>query len=343
MKSIESAIRNALTKADSADPTMRQRIYESVWSAHERAMAANTGLTDHQRSERRDRLKAAISLVEQEMRENSSRPSDDELQTPVSPYDGGLGVPELDRNNMRPQPNALRKRKNRTEAEPDLGYEQGLSQPRQPKKRKKSRLLSLALPLALLLTAGFIGWSVYNSFVSMRPVGNGLLTQSGNLAGNLGPEREGDAADRKDWVTIFTAGQPDRISVQGRATAEIGGSGNSRYTRIKSPGTADTVSFDIGQGVLDQMEGKQTTFEVILRSDDGGTVQMSVSCDFGALGDCGRKRYDVTDQQSSLLFDLTAPEGKTANSAGRVIFTSDINGTGKSIDIYAIRMKTAEE
>lgn len=302
-------------------------------------MAANAGLTDHQRIERRDRLKAAISLVEQEMRENNSRASDEELQTPVSPYDGGLGVPELDRNDMRPQSNALRKRKNRTEAEPDLGYEQGLSQPRQLKKRKNSRLLSLALPLAFLLTAGFIGWSVYNSFVSMRPVGNGLLTQSGNL----GPEREGDAADRKDWVTIFTAGQPDRISVQGRATAEIGGSGTSRYIRIKSPGPADTVSFDIGQGVLDQMEGKQTTFEVILRSDDGGTVQMAVSCDFGALGDCGRKRYDVTDQQSSLLFDLTAPVGKTANSAGRAIFTSDINGTGKSIDIYAIRMKTAEE
>lgn len=338
LQSIESAIRNALTKADSADPAMRQRIYESVWSAHERAMAANANLSDTQRVERREKLKEAISQVEQEMRDTHNRPSDEELQSPAPQYDGGLGVPELDRADTRPQPKSLRKRRNRMNAEADLGYEQGLSQPAKAKKRKQSRLLAWVLPLALLGTAGFIGWSLYNSFVTMAPVNNGALSQSGNL----GPVREGDEADRKDWVTIFTPSQPDRISVQGRATAEIGGSGNARYARIKSPTVNDTISFDIGQGVLDQLEGKQATFEVIVRSDTGGTVQMSVSCDFGALGDCGRKRYDVTDQQSSLLFDLSTPEVKPANTAGRIIFTSDISGAGKSVDIYAIRMKTAE-
>lgn len=338
MQSIESAIRSALTKADSSDPAMRQRIYESVWSAHERAMAANANLSDLQRAERRDKLKDAISLVEQEMRDTHTRPSDEELHNPAPQYDGGLGVPELDRADTRPQSQNLRKRRKRADAEADLGYEQGLSQPAKTKKRKKSRLFSLVLPLAFLVTAGFIGWSLYNSFVTMGPVANNSLTQSGNL----GPVREGDEADRKDWVTIFTPSQPDRISVQGRATAEIGGSGNARYARIKSPTVNDTISFDIGQGVLDELEGKQATFEVIVRSDNGGTVQMSVSCDFGALGDCGRKRYDVTDQQSSLLFDLSAPEVKPANTSGRIIFTSDISGSGKSVDIYAIRVKTAE-
>ncbi len=338
MQGIESAIRNALTKADSSDPAVRQRIYESVWSAHERAMAANAQLSDPQRAERREKLKAAISHIEQEMRANANRVSDEEMLTPAPQYDGGLGVPELDHGDVRSQGKGSRKHKNKAEAEPDLGYEQGLSQPAKPKKRKKSRIFSLALPVAFLVTAGFIGWSLYNSFVTIGPVGNAPLAQSGNA----GPVMQGNEADSKDWVTIFTPAQPDRISVQGKATAEIGGSGNARYVRIKSPTAADTASFDIGQGVLDQLEGKQATFEVMVRSDDGGTVQMSVSCDLGSLGDCGRKRYDVTDQQSSLLFDLPVPEVSSANSSGRLVLTSDINGTGKSIDIYTIRVKTVE-
>ncbi len=338
MQGIESAIRNALTKADSSDPAVRQRIYESVWSAHERAMAANAQLSDPQRAERREKLKAAISHIEQEMRANANRVSDEEMLAPAPQYDGGLGVPELDHSDVRSQGKGSRKHKNKAEAEPDLGYEQGLSQPAKPKKRKKSRIFSLALPVAFLVTAGFIGWSLYNSFVTIGPVGNAPLAQSGNA----GPVMQGNEADSKDWVTIFTPAQPDRISVQGKATAEIGGSGNARYVRIKSPTAADTASFDIGQGVLDQLEGKQATFEVMVRSDDGGTVQMSVSCDLGSLGDCGRKRYDVTDQQSSLLFDLPVPEVSSANSSGRLVLTSDINGTGKSIDIYTIRVKTVE-
>lgn len=338
MQGIESAIRNALTKADSSDPAMRQRIYESVWSAHERAMAANAQLSDPQRAERRERLKAAISHIEQEMRANANRVSDEEMLAPAPQYDGGLGVPDLDHSDVRSEGKGSRKRKSKAETEPDLGYEQGLSQPAKPKKRKKSRIFSLALPLAFLVTAGLIGWSLYNSFVTIGPVGNAPLSQSGNA----GPAMQGNEADSKDWVTIFTPAQPDRISVQGKATAEIGGSGNTRYVRIKSPTATDTASFDIGQGVLDQLEGKQATFEVMVRSDDGGTVQMSVSCDLGSLGDCGRKRYDVTDQQSSLLFDLPVPEVSSANSSGRLVLTSDINGTGKSVDIYTIRVKTVE-
>lgn len=334
MQGIESAIRNALTKADSSDPAMRQRIYKSVWSAHERAMAANMQLSDQQRAERREKLKTAISQVEQEIRQPVS-PASVEQPASEAYYDGGLGVPELDRAEVRTKNEPSRKRRNQTQAEPDLGYEPDITQPATHKKPKKSRLFSLGLPLAFLLTAGFIGWSLYNSFVMVAPVSS----NSRVLPGNIGPVMQGNEADSKDWITIFTPAQPNRVSVQGQATAEISGSGNARYVRIKSPTANDTASFDIGQGVLDQIKGKQATFEVIVRSDDGGTVQMSVSCDLGSLGDCGRKRYDVTDQQSSLLFDLDVPEASTANSSGRLIVTSDITGAGKSVDIYAIRVK----
>lgn len=336
LQRIESAIRNALTKADSADPAMRQQIYESVWSAHERAMAANTALSEQQRADRRAKLKAAISNVEQEMRAGSNHTFASEPASPPPQYDGGLGVPELDNTEIRPRSQTLRKRRKAAQQDADLGYEPGLSHPAHTKKRKKSRLLSLALPLTFLAVAVFIGWSLYNSFVAVGPL-NPLSEQT---RGNIGPALQGHEADSKDWITIFTPSQPDRISVHGKAKAEIAGSDRARYARITSPGAQDTISFDIGEGVLSTLAGQQATIEVIASSDNGNTVQLSISCSPGALGDCGRKRYDVTDQRSSLLFDLNIPA--SSSGSGQLVLTSDINGTGQSVDIYTIRVKAAK-
>ncbi|EEZ06458.1 conserved hypothetical protein, partial [Brucella ceti M490/95/1] len=64
MESIERAIRNAFAKADAHNPATRQRIYESAWGAHERAMATNTALSAAQKEQRREKLKDAISRIE---------------------------------------------------------------------------------------------------------------------------------------------------------------------------------------------------------------------------------------------------------------------------------------
>ncbi|NWP56914.1 hypothetical protein, partial [Escherichia coli] len=80
--------------------------------------------------------------------------------------------------------------------------------------------------------------------------------------------------------------------------------------RIKSPGENDDISFQVGQGVLQQLAGKHAIFDIIAKAEDGSATQMAVSCDFGALGDCGRKRYDVTDASNEYLFELQFPEGK---------------------------------
>ena len=48
--------------------------------------------------------------------------------------------------------------------------------------------------------------------------------------------------------------------------------------------------------MLDQIAGKHAIFDVIARAEDGKDTQMTVDCDFGELGDCGRKRYAVVHE-----------------------------------------------
>eukprot|EP01133_Synstelium_polycarpum_P027705 gene27705-33489_t len=61
LEAIEQAIRNTFAKADVSNPAVRQKIYESAWTAHERSLIANGALDEAEREERREHLKATIT------------------------------------------------------------------------------------------------------------------------------------------------------------------------------------------------------------------------------------------------------------------------------------------
>lgn len=337
MEGIERAIRNAFAKGDAANPATRQRIYESAWSAHEHALAANASLSDPQKAQRRDRLKATISHIESEFR--PARPAAPAQHKRVEPALGGVvegrkdvpakGAllaegPALDRDDLRP----TAKKKHR---DADFGFEGGAPR-RDVKKKPRSALLSYVLPALILLVFALMGWSLYNSFTDV--MGPSRTTALMNGA----PAREGEDVLDGKWINIFNAGDPTRISVRGSAKAEIANQGQARFARVKTQGTEDAVVFDVGEGILKEIAGKKATFDIIARSDDGKPTQMSVSCDFGAMGDCGRKRYDVSDARSDFLFDVTFPEGRQSTATGAITINSDVSGSGKAVDIYAIRV-----
>ncbi|PRD41011.1 hypothetical protein C5748_23815 [Phyllobacterium phragmitis] len=353
MEGIERAIRNAFAKGDAGNPATRQRIYESAWSAHEHALSANAALSEQQKTQRRDRLKATISRIETEFR--PAQPSagaaqrarvepdlgpgldpdlDDVSAGPrsggrkaVAPAAGAPTVegPALDRDDVRP----VGKKPRRA----DLGYEGGAARRDGSEARPRSPFLSYVLPALVLLGVAFVGWSLFNSFTDVR--------RSPGALSNGAPAKEGEEARDANWITIFTPSDPTRMSVRGRATAEIASEGSVSFVRVKSSGPDDEVVFDVGQGVLEEIAGRKATFDIIARSDDGKPTQMSVSCDFGTLGDCGRKRYDVINANSDFLFDVEFPEGKQPDAAGTITINSDISGAGKIVDIHAIRVSIA--
>ncbi|WP_420959375.1 hypothetical protein [Brucella sp. IR073] len=347
MEGIERAIRNAFAKGDAANPATRQRIYESAWSAHEHALAANTSLSDAQKTQRRDRLKATISRIESEFRparpaapaapaapaprarvepalggvepRNGAAPS-----RPASPAEGPL----LDRDDVRP----ARKKKHR---DADFGFEGGAPR-RDVVKKQRSPFMSYVLPGLILLVFVLMGWSLYNSFTEVMSPSRSTALLNG------APAREGEEPQGGKWINIFNPSEPTRISVTGAATAEIASQGSVSFARVKSPGADDEIIFDVGEGILREITGKKATFDIIAKSDDGRPTQISVSCDFGAMGDCGRKRYDVTDARSDFLFDVTFSEGQRATGPGTITINSDVSGAGKAIDIYAIRVSVTQ-
>ena len=68
---------------------------------------------------------------------------------------------------------------------------------------------------------------------------------------------------------------------------------------------------------------------------------MSVDCNFGELGDCGRRRYVDGREKNASLFDLGFPVIRP-NAAGTIAINSDFEGQGRSVDIYEIRVSTTD-
>ncbi len=168
MESIERAIRNAFTKADAHNPATRQRIYESAWGAHERALAANTALSDGQKEQRRQKLKDAISRIEEEFKTGGEandrrEPSLDapRREDPILGRSTEEASPTLDTGDIR----ATSRQKKRSSA--DLGYEGGVSRKNRTKKKRHSPFYSYGIPALVLAVAAFIGYSLYNSFIDL--------------------------------------------------------------------------------------------------------------------------------------------------------------------------------
>lgn len=345
MDNIERAIRSALEKADSGTMAVRQRIYESAWSAQERALTASRSLNDEQKEQRRHDLRGVISRVEKEF---NLRREQDLVQAaeraPVSLDDPLLDDPLMDvpakagnQDAIALDAGEVRQKKSRRERR--AARQDADSRRNKNGKKRHSLFYNVGIPVLVLAVAGMIGYSLYNSFLNLshRPASNPL-----HMDASLEPAKNGQSADGVQWVNIFTPANAERMSIKGRATANLQNEGNLSFVRIQSPGADDTVSFEVGPGVLEQLIGKKATFDIVAKSPDGDRTQIAVNCDLGGLGDCGRRRYDVNDSMNDYLFELDIPAGKSAGNGGTITISSDMLGSNKPVNIYAIRVTTAK-
>ncbi|UXN61269.1 hypothetical protein [Phyllobacterium zundukense] len=346
LEAIEQAIRKALAKADVGNPAIRQKVYESAWGAHERSLAANGALDDEQRDERRERLKDSITRIEKEVQTSGSitlpvpapvverrEPVLSQSATRIEPTidvgaESELDAPELTSDgpvaaeNYRPDRMRRRLKRNR-------------------ERKKANGLIKFVIILAILAVALGLLWFVASGIINLKPSSIPPSTSNPAVSGSHEPLKEGELSPEGNWITIFDPSDTTQVSVTGRATATIGGDQVEKYLRIQSPGEADEVSFQVGQGVLEQLAGKNTVFDIVAKSEDGVRTQMAVSCDFGALGDCGRKRFDVSDASSEYLVQKEFPADKKPAAGGAIKINSDITQAGKSVDIISIRVQVA--
>lgn len=220
-----------------------------------------------------------------------------------------------------------------------------------PRLRQRRGSFRGAVVICLLLAAiGGAGWWA---------VGKGLLQlPAGQNTGEVRPAEQGEAEDfapedagtppplgpaesgpERTWITIFEPSDPTRVSAPADATAEVMQDESGSFLRMRSGASGSAAGFDVGQGVLERLAGKKAVFDIIARAEGGGQTEMAVDCNFGELGDCGRKRYAVGYERAEYLFKVQFPD-TSPGAGGTIAVNSDFAGEGRAIDIYEIRVAT---
>jgi hypothetical protein len=155
------------------------------------------------------------------------------------------------------------------------------------------------------------------------------------------PQKPGQADQSKNWINVFSPADPTHVSAPSDAAAEVMRDDTGQFLRIRSGASGSAIAFDVGQGVLEKLAGKHAMFDIVARSEEGKETQISIDCNFGDLGDCGRKRYAVGHERNEYLFDVQFPD-KHPGAAGTIAINSDFDQKGKSVDIYEIRVSIAQ-
>ena len=140
------------------------------------------------------------------------------------------------------------------------------------------------------------------------------------------------------WITLFQPGDPTTLSLEGGASASIDEDNTGRFARLVSPDREGVIGIDIPAGTLRALAGKPVQFSIAARADKDMPTQMSVTCDFAELGDCGRLRFNIGLSDSEFLFAVPLPVG-SASTAGRIRLNTDLENTGKAIILSSVRVR----
>lgn len=141
-----------------------------------------------------------------------------------------------------------------------------------------------------------------------------------------------------EWVQILAPGDASKIATGAQAKAEGVSENEGPAVRVtsQSSGTDGNAAVAVPADVLAKAAGKALTVALTLQSTSDTPTQITVECDFKAVGGCGRHRFDVTRQKADALFQIHLD--KSQASAGHFVINSNVDGKAKGVNIYAIRV-----
>lgn len=354
MDGIERAIRNALDKGDANDRAFRERIYRSAFAALERTLDGKAEITEEMRQRRRDDLKAKIFEIETEyvpaMAANAPTPnaprSDAEPAPPppraassAAPPAGGRIEPRLDAG---PDRRATPSRRT-SASEADLAGERDEARILLAGRRSWTGPVLLLL-IVLALIGG--GWWVWQSGLITLPAGpvQPQLAEEPVTPDQPAATTPGQivrARDDDSWIRLFDPADPTTVTAAGDATAAADEQDGEVFVQARSGASGAPVRFGIGEGALQTIAGTRAVFRISASADEeAGETQISVECDFAALGDCGRRRYLVGITREDFLFEVQLPNSNPGG-AGAITINSDIENQGRSVRIHSISVAPA--
>ncbi|MGY6706823.1 MAG: hypothetical protein ACXIVF_00740 [Rhizobiaceae bacterium] len=354
MDGIERAIRNALEKGNAHDRAFRERVYRSAFAALERTLAGKDEITEDMRQRRRAALKSKVYEIETEYvpamaadapRSTAPRPGPaDTAPPPPRPASsaagpaGGRIEPTLD---VAPE----RRAGQRASAPADHGLAGERDEARILLAGKRSWAGPVLFVLLLAALAGG-GWWVWQSGLIAFPQGPAQpqLTEESATPDQPTATAPGQivrALDDESWIRLFDPADPTTVTASGDAVAGAGEQDGEVFVQARSGDSGAPVRFGIGEGALQSIAGTRAVFRLSASADEEeGETQISVECDFAALGDCGRRRYLVGITREDFLFEVQLPNANPGG-AGAIIINSDIENQGRPVRIHSISVAPA--
>jgi hypothetical protein len=356
LDAIEKAIRNAFERGDPSQRPFREKVYRSAFSALDKSLKANPNVTPDVVARRRQALSNTISQIESEFipavrvdPERRSAPVGSGSAAPTVAVPGdprhsprseavspGYTEPALEADD-RPRGGQQGEFEDEIEPPDPAGYRSR----NRPRRALFAAFVTFAV-LAVIAVAGWwaidAGWLQQSDDTPPRPTAEeeDFVPEEGDAR----PRIAGNGSDLRDWIVVFDPSDPTTVAAPGDSGAEVMGEEGEQFIRITSGASGAPVLFDIGQGVLEQIAGGRAVFNVVAQAPDGSETEISVDCNLGELGDCGRKRYAVGTMREEFLFEMELPD-VAPGAGGTIAINPDIDGGGKPVDIYEIRVTSA--
>lgn len=346
VSNLENALRRALSKGDMADPDFRRKVYTAAANAMERSMA-DSASDDATKAARRKNLASTISALEAELRAAPPR---------ITPVKREF---ERDSAGAPPVSNGMRSAEPRLRVQPrdDDDAVAPVADPRparsaRPRTRIYSKLLSVVILIAFIVI-GTIFVITTGAFQSVQERDTSVpnpplqLEDENSDAGTarapaLASDGTSDERARQEgWVTLFSPSDPTTLGLSGGAEVAIQSDPFGDFARVLTPTEGAQVQVDVPVGTLLDLQGFPVQVNIVARSDEGQPTEFSVTCDLGALGDCGRRRFNVGQAPAEYLFRLNLPSVDEINEAGRINIRTDINGNERPLNLLAVRIRRA--
>lgn len=353
MDAIEKAIRAAFEKGDAEDRAFREKVYRSAFAVLDRALQAQPGMTVEAAIKRRKTLQNRIAEIETEFLP-AVTPQVELDESPDATESGAAPQISVDAPAVHdeavmavetPQPSVDLGLDNVPAPSDEVATPEEIAEFRAEGRAERRRpFAAMFFAVTLIAAAAAGGWWAYRTgvFKSAAEIDTSVHSPPQTVV-----EEDFDPADETDadaiaeaarnWITVFSPDDPSHVNAPEGATAEVSQDESGSFLRITSGASGAAVVFDVGQGVLEQIAGRKAVFDIAARGAPGSETQISVSCNFGELGDCGRKRYAVGYERAEYLFDVQLPS-QAPGASGSIAINSDFAKEGKSVDIYEIRV-----
>lgn len=222
-------------------------------------------------------------------------------------------------------------------------------------RRKKGLIARLFIYFTLLAFVGFGAWWVYSSGLLLSSAERDTSVpnpppevQSEDFTGAETapqPSLEAGRGFSEAWEEIFNAERGNTgLQTGSLASIEPISTPAGKAVRLTSrvAESDGNVAITVPADVLREMAGKSSTISVTLQSSSDRQTQLSISCDFGSLGNCARHRFTATPERADMLINVTFDRTLAPDAPGRIIINSDIDGNGRPVNLYSARILPGE-